>query len=72
VFEYTIPSSFLKKYKIENLTVGFVCRNVFQWIKSGDKTDPESAFESLGSGQGVINKAWPSIASYGFNLSANF
>lgn len=25
VFEYGIPSAYLKKYKIENLTVGFVC-----------------------------------------------
>lgn len=72
VLEYSIPSSFLNKYRIQNLTVGFVGRNIFQWIKSGERSDPEAAFEGIGVNQGIIGKAWPSIASYGFNVSVNF
>lgn len=72
VLEYSVPSGFLRKYRVQNLTVGLVGRNIFQWIKSGEKSDPEAAFEGIGVNQGIIGKAWPSIASYGFNVSANF
>ncbi|MEO5999372.1 MAG: SusC/RagA family TonB-linked outer membrane protein [Chitinophagaceae bacterium] len=72
VLEYAIPFSFLQRYKMQNLTIGFVARNIFQWNKSGEKGDPEAAFEGIGVNQGIIGKALPSIASYGFKLSVTF
>ncbi len=72
VLEYGIPFSFLEKYKIQNLSVGFVARNILQWNKSGEKGDPEAAFEGIGVNQGIIGKALPSIASYGFKLAVTF
>ncbi len=72
VFEYTVPSRFLERYKIQNFTVALVARNILQWNKSGEKSDPEAAFEGIGINQGIIGKALPSVASYGFKLSVNF
>ena len=72
VFEYAIPSKFLERFKIQNLTVGFIARNIFQWNKSGEQGDPEAAFEGIGVNQGIIGKALPSIASYGFKLAVTF
>jgi TonB-linked SusC/RagA family outer membrane protein len=70
--DYTLPNSLTSKWKIENIVVGFVARNVFQWNKDNAQCDPESAFEGIGSNQGIVGKALPSIASYGFKLSFDF
>jgi hypothetical protein len=70
--DYTLPAKFTRKLKMENVVVGFVGRNIFQWNKSGMMTDPESAFSGIGKNQGIINKAMPSIGSYGFKLSFDF
>jgi TonB-linked SusC/RagA family outer membrane protein len=72
VFEYSVPSKFLERHKIQNLTFGFIARNIFQWNKSGEQGDPEAAFEGIGVNQGIIGKALPSIASYGFKVSVTF
>jgi len=72
VFEYTVPSKFLERCKLQNFTVALVARNILQWNKSGEKSDPEAAFEGIGVNQGIIGKALPSVASYGFKLSVNF
>ncbi len=71
-FDYTIPSKFTRKYKIDNVVVGFVGRNLWQWVKDPAQCDPESAFEGIGSNQGIVGKAWPNIASYGFKVSFDF
>lgn len=70
--DYTIPSKFTRKYKIDNVVVGFVGRNLWQWVKDPAQCDPESAFEGIGSNQGIVGKAWPNIASYGFKVSFDF
>lgn len=72
VLEYSVPSKFLGRYRIQNLTLGFIARNLFQWNKSGEKGDPEAAFEGIGVSQGIIGKALPAVASYGFKASVNF
>jgi TonB-linked SusC/RagA family outer membrane protein len=72
VLDYTVPGKLLKRYRVENLTFGFVARNIFQWNKSGEKGDPEAAFEGIGQSQGIIGRALPAIASYGFKASVNF
>ena len=71
-FDYTLPRTLTTKWKIDNVVVGFVGRNIFQWNKDGGKVDPESAFEGIGVNQGIVGKALPSIASYGFKLSFDF
>jgi hypothetical protein len=70
--DYTVPSRFTKKLNIENVVIGFVGRNIFQWNKDDANCDPESAFDGLGSNQGIVGKALPSIGSFGFKLSFDF
>ena len=70
--DYTLPSKITSKLKVENVTVGFVGRNIFQWNKAANNVDPESAFEGIGVNQGIVGKALPSIGSYGFKLSFDF
>jgi len=71
-FDYTIPKSITSRFKVENIVVGFVGRNIFQWNAADKYVDPESAFEGIGQNQGVVGKALPSIASYGFKVSFDF
>jgi TonB-linked SusC/RagA family outer membrane protein len=70
--DYTLPTSITSKLKVENVVVGFVGRNLFQWNKGPRNVDPESAFEGIGVNQGIVGKAMPSIASYGFKVSFDF
>jgi hypothetical protein len=69
---YTIPNKFTSRYKINNLTLSLIGRNLFQWNKSGRNEDPESAFSGVGTGQGVLRATLPSIRSYGVKLSVDF
>ena len=70
--DYTLPASITSKLKVENVVVGFVARNIFQWNAADKYVDPESAFEGIGVNQGIVGKALPSIASYGFKVSFDF
>lgn len=72
MLDYTIPAKLLKPLKIQSATLSLVGRNIFQWNKSGEKGDPEAAFDGIGTSQGIIGKALPSVASYGFKLAVNF
>jgi len=69
---YTIPTKFISRYKVNNLTLALIGRNLFQWNKSGRNEDPESAFSGVGTGQGVLRATLPSIRSYGAKLSVDF
>ncbi|MDP3002022.1 MAG: SusC/RagA family TonB-linked outer membrane protein [Bacteroidales bacterium] len=71
-FDYTLPGRLTSRMKIDNIVIGFVGRNIFQWNKSDKNVDPESAFEGIGQNQGIVGKALPSIGSYGFKLSFDF
>jgi hypothetical protein len=71
-FDYTIPNKLTARYKVQNIVVGFVGRNIFQWNAADKYVDPESAFEGIGQNQGIVGKALPSIASYGFKVSFDF
>jgi len=70
--DYTIPNRYTTKLKIENAMVSLVGRNILQWNKDDANCDPESAFEGIGTNQGIVGKALPSIGSYGFKLSFDF
>ncbi|WP_254411999.1 SusC/RagA family TonB-linked outer membrane protein [Dyadobacter diqingensis] len=69
---FTLPSNLTRAYKLNNVTLALVGRNVFQWNKSGRHEDPESAFSGVGSSQGILRATLPSIRSYGFKLSLDF
>lgn len=69
---YTLPSAFTKRIKLNNATISFIGRNMFQWNASGRHEDPETAFSGVGTGQGVLRAALPSIRSYGFKLAVEF
>jgi len=47
-------------------------RNMLQWNKSGRHEDPESAFQGVGTDQGVLRATLPSIRSYGVKLTVGF
>ncbi|MBE9600821.1 SusC/RagA family TonB-linked outer membrane protein [Pedobacter sp. MC2016-24] len=72
MLDYAIPAKLLKPLKLQSATISLVGRNIFQWNKSGEKGDPEAAFDGIGTNQGIIGKALPSVASYGFKLAVNF
>jgi len=69
---YTVPNNLLSRYKIQNVTVSLIGRNMFQWNKSGRHEDPESAFQGVGTDQGVLRATLPSIRSYGFKVGIEF
>ena len=69
---YTIPLNLTSKYKINNLTLSLIGRNMLQWNESGRNEDPESAFSGVGTGLGVLRATLPSIRSYGFKVSIDF
>jgi len=69
---YTVPDNLTSRYKLSNLTVSLIGRNVFQWNKSGRNEDPESAFSGVGTNQGILRATLPSIRSYGIKLGVNF
>ena len=69
---YTLPNNLVSRYKIQNVTFSLIGRNVFQWNKSGRHEDPESAFQGVGTDQGILRATLPSIRSYGFKISVGF
>ena len=69
---YTLPNNLVSRYKIQNVTFSLIGRNLFQWNKSGRHEDPESAFQGVGTDQGILRATLPSISSYGFKLSVGF
>ena len=69
---YTLPNNLVSRYKIQNVTFSLIGRNMFQWNKSGRHEDPESAFQGVGTDQGILRATLPSISSYGFKLSVGF
>ena len=69
---YSLPNSLTSKYKMNDITVSLVGRNVFQWNASGRNEDPESAFSGVGKNQGILRATLPSIRSIGFKLGISF
>jgi hypothetical protein len=69
---YMLPAKLINKYKLYGITLSLIGRNVFQWNKSGRHEDPETAFSGVGTGQGVLRAALPSVRSYGFKVGIDF
>lgn len=69
---YTLPTSLTSRYKLNNVTLSLIGRNLFQWNASGRNEDPESAFTGVGTNQGILRATLPSIRSFGFKLGVDF
>jgi TonB-linked SusC/RagA family outer membrane protein len=69
---YTIPNSLTEKWKMNNVTISLIGRNLLQWNASGRHEDPESAFSGAGTNQGILRATLPSIRSIGFRIGVNF
>lgn len=69
---YTLPKNLTSKYNLNNVSLAFIGRNLFQWNASGRNEDPESAFTGVGTNQGILRATLPAIRSYGLKLSLDF
>ena len=69
---YSLPDNIAKKLKTQNIVFSVIGRNVLQINKSGRNEDPESAFQGVGTDQGILRATLPSIRSIGFKLSVGF
>ena len=69
---YTLPNALTSKYKIFNVNVALIGRNMFQWNKSGRNEDPESAFSGVGTNQGILRATLPAVRSVGFKVGIDF
>lgn len=69
---YALPRTLTSKYKLNNVNLSLVARNLFQWNASGRHEDPESAFSGVGTNQGILRATLPSIRSFGAKLSLDF
>lgn len=69
---YTLPNQLTNRYKLNNVTLSLIGRNLFQWNASGRNEDPESAFSGVGTNQGILRATLPSIRSFGFKLAVDF
>jgi len=73
-FAYQLPKPFAKKLGLQNASISFIAKNIFEWTEAGVNFDPERAFKG-GSRwvQGIeYYNALPWIASFGFKLNIEF
>lgn len=72
---YNIPTSWVKKLKMDNAYFSVYSRNIMVWTKSGFGIDPERAFQPSGNGlfQGVERyNVSPWMVPVGFKLGITF
>ncbi|GGB82086.1 SusC/RagA family TonB-linked outer membrane protein [Dyadobacter sediminis] len=69
---YTVPQSFVSKYKLQSLIFSVYGRNLAFLQKKADNIDPETAFNTGNTGQGLESLQLPTTSSYGFNILIGF
>jgi TonB-linked SusC/RagA family outer membrane protein len=69
---YSIPRSVSQKIKCDRASLSLIAKNVYFWTKSGLNEDPETAFDGVGSNQGIARFGLPSVRSWGVKLNLNF
>lgn len=69
---YTLNPSILKKTPIESLSISLVARNVALLWSNVPNIDPEAAYSTAASAQGLEFFGMPQPRSFGVNLSVNF
>ncbi|WP_143307567.1 SusC/RagA family TonB-linked outer membrane protein [Chitinophaga vietnamensis] len=68
---YTLPASLTKRWKLQQVNVALVARNLGYLQKKVPNIDPETAFNT-GNGQGLETLQIPTTRSIGFNLNVSF
>jgi len=66
---YNVPKKFLSKFKIKEMNVALIAKNLFFLHRKTENIDPESAYNT-GNAQGLEYYGVPATRSYG--LSVNF
>lgn len=66
---YNVPKKFLGKFKIKEMNVALIAKNLFFLHRKTENIDPESAYNT-GNAQGLEYYGVPATRSYG--LSVNF
>jgi len=69
---YAFPQSWVGKYSLQNVVLSVYGRNLAFLQKKADNIDPETAFNTGNTGQGLESLQLPTTSSYGFNLSIGF
>ncbi|MCF0059112.1 SusC/RagA family TonB-linked outer membrane protein [Dyadobacter sp. CY356] len=69
---YTIPQSLVSRYKLQNVTISVYGRNLAFLQRKATNIDPETAFSTANTGQGLESLQLPTTSSYGFNLNIGF
>ena len=70
-FGYTLPNSLTNKFKIHDVTVAFIGRNLGFLYKPSKHVDPEATY-GAGNVQGLDIGTLPTTRSYGFSINFNF
>lgn len=69
---YTVPQAFVSKFKLQSLIFSVYGRNLAFLQKKADNIDPETAFSTANTGQGLESLQLPTTSSYGFNVLIGF
>ncbi|QRQ99807.1 SusC/RagA family TonB-linked outer membrane protein [Dyadobacter sandarakinus] len=69
---YTVPQAFVSRFKLQSLIFSVYGRNLAFLQKKADNIDPETAFSTANTGQGLESLQLPTTSSYGFNVLIGF
>ncbi|MCE6990179.1 SusC/RagA family TonB-linked outer membrane protein [Dyadobacter sp. CY323] len=69
---YSVPQTLVNRYKLQNVTISVYGRNLAFLQRKATNIDPETAFNTGNTGQGLESLQLPTTSSYGFNLNIGF
>jgi TonB-linked SusC/RagA family outer membrane protein len=69
---YTVPQDFVSKFKLQSVIFSVYGRNLAFLQRKADNIDPETAFSTANTGQGLESLQLPTTSSYGFNIQIGF
>ncbi|WP_254411952.1 SusC/RagA family TonB-linked outer membrane protein [Dyadobacter diqingensis] len=69
---YAFPQTWVSKYSLHNVVLSVYGRNLAFLQRKATNIDPETAFNTGNTGQGLESLQLPTTSSYGFNLSIGF
>ena len=69
---YNLPKSAIKGNFIQSVSIGFIARNLFFFMRDIENFDPESSYSTSNFAQGMLYYNMPTTRSFGFNLNIKF
>ncbi|AKD02299.1 SusC/RagA family TonB-linked outer membrane protein [Pontibacter korlensis] len=72
VLGYNIPKAFAQKFKLQNLRVSLVGRNLFYFWRTLENLDPEAPIGTQWYRQGIDEGSSAATRSYGIQINASF